>query len=73
MNRNPIICADNGTTWSLGSGLVAARSARDAVLHEPHVVDLALLIRFAVPHGDEGLGVRHPSVVLLHLSRADQN
>ena len=41
VNRNPIICADNGTTRSPGSGLVADRNvrmARDPVLHEPHVV-----------------------------------
>ena len=30
VNRNPIICADSGTTRSLGSGLVAARSNRRA-------------------------------------------
>ena len=56
VNRNPTICADNGTTRSLGSGLVVARSvrrARDAVLHEPHVVHLALLVRLAPADGDE--------------------
>ena len=30
VNRNPIICADSGTTWLPGSGLVAARSVRRA-------------------------------------------
>ena len=30
VNRNPIICADNGTTRSPGSGLVAPRSVRSA-------------------------------------------
>ena len=30
VNRNPIICADNGTTQSPGCGLVAARSVRMA-------------------------------------------
>ena len=30
VNRNPIICAGNGTTRSAGSGLAAARSVRMA-------------------------------------------
>ena len=30
VNRNPIICGDNGTTRPPGSGLVAARSVRSA-------------------------------------------
>ena len=30
VNRNPTICADNGTTRSPGSGLMAARSVRRA-------------------------------------------
>ena len=57
VNRSPIICADNGTTRSPGSRLVAPRNvrkrARDAVLHEPHVVHLALLVRLAPADGDE--------------------
>ena len=56
-NRNAIICADNGTTRLPGSGFMAARSVRRAratpVLHEPHVVHLALLVRLAPADGDE--------------------
>ena len=48
VNRSPIICDDNDTTRSVrprtpGSAQ-GPEGARDAVLHEPHVVHLALLI-----------------------------
>ena len=62
VNRNPTICGDNGTTRSAGSGTRGGAQrperARDTVLDEPHVVHLALLIRFTSADGDE-----HPVAV----------
>ena len=56
-NRSPIICAESGTTRSPGlwtrGGPQRPDGARDAVLHEPHVVHLALLVRLAPADGDE--------------------
>ena len=56
-NRSPTICGESGTTWSSGTGPAAARSVRraraTAVLHEPHVPPLALLVGLAAADGDE--------------------
>ena len=59
---NAIICADNGTTRSRGSGFVPARSVRRAragpFFCEPPIVHIAVGICLAPAHGDEKSGRR---------------
>ena len=55
VNRNPIICADNDTTWSPGFGVVAARSVRRArATPYPTLCAFALPARRSRPRGGPG-------------------